>query len=120
MPQGPAAAVSAMSRFRLAEVAGVDRHRLCPAVAEDHQKDQSHRIQVLERIECQASEVPCGRIAAAPCHPAVRGFVQGECQEHDRQGQQERENRLQRISALKKCEEHSFRFLSSRQSLTPV
>jgi hypothetical protein len=41
----------------------------------------SDRIQVPERIQADAPELARRRIAAAPCDPAVRRLVHGDCEE---------------------------------------
>ena len=76
------------------EVSEIDRNRLRPAeqqsaatrkLRQDQQPqrygDGSDRIDVLERVERDAPQVPCGIVAEHPGHIAVRGFVQRDCKD---------------------------------------
>ena len=70
------------------EVAGIYRHRLCPAHAGQHHGGKTDPINVPQRVQGQAV-VPLGRgVAQKKGGDAVAGLVQNQAEQHRRHTQQ--------------------------------
>ena len=89
LDSGPAAATSAMSRTRAAEVTPVDRHGPRPPEAGEDERQRPERVDVRERIEREPAREAGGRIAEAVGHPAVGDLVDRDRQQQRRDHEDE-------------------------------
>ena len=68
----------------MAQVVGIDRHRLCPANARQKHHQRADQAEVPQGIERQPPRIARGRIAAAIGYIAVCDFMQNKRQQHSR------------------------------------
>ena len=79
------------------KIAGIDRHGLGPAEAQEHQTERADGIQMLPGVQRQPPQHLGGGVAAAIGHVAVGDLVQDQRQKHGNGEIQQIQRKAQRI-----------------------